>query len=126
MRKLYAALAVAGFVLPMSQFALFVREHGLDAQVFLTLPFANFAASTFAFDLLTSCAVFFVWVYTSRVPHRWLYVAMTLLVGLSFSLPMFLLELQRSNSFTLRSLLPGDDRSTATAPARASRAVGGP
>ncbi|HYC90964.1 MAG TPA: DUF2834 domain-containing protein [Thermoanaerobaculia bacterium] len=95
MRKLYAALAVAGFVLPMSQFALFVRDHGLDLQAFLTLPFANFPASTFAFDLLTSCVVFFVWVYTSRVPHRWLYVAMTLLVGLSFSLPMFLLARKR-------------------------------
>ncbi len=91
MKKLYAALAVAGFVLPMSQFVLFVRDHGFDMRAFLTLSFANAAASTFAFDLLVSCVIFFVFVYRSRVPHRWMYVAMTLLVGLSFSLPMFLL-----------------------------------
>lgn len=89
-KKLYAALAAAGFILPMSQFALFVRDHGFDPIAFLTLPFANAAASMFAFDLFVSCVVFWTWVYTQRVPHRWLYVAMTLLVGLSFALPLFL------------------------------------
>lgn len=97
MKNLYAALAVAGFLLPMSQFALFVRDHGLDVNAFLTLPFANFAASTFAFDLLASCVIFWVFVYRSRVAHRWQYVAMTLLVGLSFALPMFLLALERQS-----------------------------
>jgi Terpene cyclase DEP1 len=91
MKRLYAALAVAGFVLPMSQFALFVRDHGFDLRAFLTLPFANSAASTLTVDLLVSCAVFFAFVYASPVRHRWAYVAMTLLVGLSFALPMFLL-----------------------------------
>ena len=95
MKKLYAALAVAGFLLPMSQFALFVRDHGLDAVAFLTLPFANFAASMFACDLLVSCVVFWVFVHQSRVPRRWMYVVMTLLVGLSFALPMFLLARER-------------------------------
>ena len=90
MKKLYAALAVAGFLLPMSQFVEFVREHGFDAAAFLTLPFANAAASVFAFDLLVSCVVFFTFVFTSNVPRKWSYVAMTLLVGLSFALPMFL------------------------------------
>ena len=123
MKKLYAALAVAGFVLPMSQFALFVRDHGLDLRTFLTLNFANAAASTFAFDLLVSCLIFFVFVYRSNVPHRWMYVAMTLLVGLSFSLPMFLLALD-PNTSALRSLLRGDDGSTAAAPARSPRTVG--
>ena len=90
MKKLYAALAVAGFILPMSQFALFVRDHGFDVLAFLTLPFANAAASMFAFDLLVSCVVFWTFVFTSNVPRKWSYVAMTLLVGLSFALPMFL------------------------------------
>jgi hypothetical protein len=123
MRKLYAALAVAGFVLPMSQFVPFVREHGFDAGAFLTLPFANAVASMFAFDLLASCAAFWVLVYVSRVPHRWMYVAMTLLVGLSFALPMFLLALD-PNTSTLRSLLRGDDGSSPAAPARTPRTVG--
>jgi hypothetical protein len=123
MKKLYAALAVAGFVLPMSQFALFVRDRGLDVRAFLTLPFANAASSMFAFDLLVSCAVFWAFVYASRVPHRWLYVAMTLLVGLSFALPMFLLALD-PNTSALRSLLRSDDGSNPAAPARSPRTVG--
>jgi hypothetical protein len=108
MKKLYAALAVAGFVLPMSQFALFVRDRGFDLGAFLTLPFANFASSTFAFDLVVSCAVFFAFVYASPVRHRWIYVAMTLLVGLSFALPMFLLaryaEAPAANGLTSASM----------------------
>jgi hypothetical protein len=90
MKKIYALLAAAGFLLPMSQLALFVRDFGFDPAAFLALPFANAVASTFAVDLLVSCVVFWTWVYTQRVPHRWLYVVMTLLVGLSFALPMFL------------------------------------
>ena len=97
MKKIYAALAVAGFLLPMSPFALFVRDHGLDLRAFVTQIFANYAASTFAYDLLFSCVIFWVVLYRSRVPHRWLYVAMTLLVGLSFSLPMFLFARERQS-----------------------------
>ena len=124
MKKLYAALAVAGFVLPMSQFALFVRDHGLDLSAFMSQTFANHAASTFGADLLVSCAIFWVFVYTSRVRHRWMYVAMTLLVGLSFALPMFLLALE-PNTSALRSLLPGDDtRRAAATTARAPGTVG--
>ena len=123
MRKLYAALAAAGFLLPMSQLALFVRDHGLDLRAFLTLPFANYAASTFAFDLLISCAVFWIVVYRSRVAHRWLYVAMTLLVGLSFALPMFLFA-RESEQFAATLPHTGDDLRSAAAAARAPRPVG--
>ena len=97
MRKLYAALAVAGFILPLSQLVPFVRE-GLGLGAFFTLPFVNPVSTMFAFDLLVSCAVFWAFVYSQRVPHRWLYVAFTLLVGLSFALPMFLLARERATA----------------------------
>ena len=94
MKKIYAALSILGFLLPMSQVLPFVRQSGLDLGAFLTLPFANPVSTMFTFDLLVSCAVFwtFVWVEGRRqgVPHRWVYVALTLLVGLSFALPLFL------------------------------------
>ena len=95
MRKIYAALAVAGFILPLSQLVPFVRE-GLGLGAFFTLPFVNPVSTMFAFDLLVSCAVFWAFVYAQPVPHRWLYVAFTLLVGLSFALPMFLLARERA------------------------------
>ena len=92
MKKVYAALAVPGFLLPVWQFALFVRDSGLDLGAFLSQPFVNAASSMFTLDLLISCAVFWAFVFTAKgIRHRWLYVALTLLVGLSFALPMFLI-----------------------------------
>jgi len=117
-------LAVLGFLLPLAQFARFVRDHGLDLRAFFTLPFANPAAAMFATDLLISCVVFWMFVYASRVRHRWLYVAMTLLVGLSFALPMFLIALAKTEPFGATLPLTSDDGSRAAAPARASRPVG--
>ena len=97
MKKLYAALAVLGFVLPMSQMLPFVRQSGFDVLSFLTQPFVNPVSSMFAFDLLVSCLVFWTFVFMDgKVRHRWLYVVMTLLVGLSFALPMFLLARERT------------------------------
>jgi Terpene cyclase DEP1 len=90
MKKIYLALAILGFILPMSQLVPFVREHGPDLGAFLTLPFANAVSSMFTLDLLASCAAFWAFVFASPVPRRWLYVALTLLVGLSFALPLFL------------------------------------
>jgi len=92
MKKLYAALAVPGFLLPVWQFVLFVRDSGLDAGAFFRQPFVNAVSSMLTFDLLISCAAFWVFVFAAKgIRHRWLYVALTLLVGLSFALPLFLI-----------------------------------
>lgn len=97
MKRLYAALAVPGFLLPMSQLLPFVRQSGFDVMAFMTQPFVNPASSMFAFDLLVSCLVFWTFAFMEgQVRHRWLYVALTLLVGLSFALPMFLLARERA------------------------------
>lgn len=99
MRKLYAALAIPGFLLPMSQLVPFVRAQGLDLGAFLTLPFANPASTMFAFDLLVSCAVFWAFLYAQpHVPRRWVYVVLTLGVGLSFALPLFLFARERARA----------------------------
>ncbi|HUR80866.1 MAG TPA: DUF2834 domain-containing protein [Thermoanaerobaculia bacterium] len=117
-------LAVLGFLLPLAQFARFVRDHGLDVKAFLTLPFANPAAAMFSTDLLISCVVFWLFVYASRVRRPWLYVVMTLLVGLSFALPMFVIAFAKSEHFGATLPLTSDDGQRAAAPARASGPVG--
>lgn len=97
MKKLYVALAVLGFDLPMSQLLPLFRQSGFDVLSFLTQPFVNPVSSMFAFDLLVSCLAFWTFVFVDgKVRHRWLYVVMTLLVGLSFALPMFLLARERT------------------------------
>ncbi len=92
MKPVYIALAVVGFLLPLSQLP------GLHPTTFFPQAFANPVASMFTFDLLISCLAFWVVLFTQqRVRHRWVYVVMTLLVGLSFALPMFLLARERAS-----------------------------
>jgi hypothetical protein len=93
MKTLYAVLAVPGFLLPLSQ--LF---RPFDLPAFLTLPFVNPISTMFAFDLIVSCLVFWMFVVAERrhVRRPWLYIALTLLVGLSFALPMFMLARERA------------------------------
>ena len=94
MKTVYAVLAIPGFLLPLSQ--LF---RGIHPATFLTQLFANPVSSMFALDLIVSCIVFWAFVYAESrrvgVRHAWLYVAFTLLVGLSFALPMFMLARER-------------------------------
>jgi hypothetical protein len=92
MKKIYAALAVPGFLLPFWQFIVFVRGYGFDPGAFFSQPFVNAVSSMLTFDLLISCAVFWTFIFAERRVRRpWLYVALTLMIGLSFALPMFLL-----------------------------------
>lgn len=90
MKRIYAALAVPGFLLPLSQ----LLRPGFDLAPLWRAPIA----SMFSLDLIVSCIAFWAFVYaTNRVKHRWIYVAMTLLVGLSFALPMFLWARERAS-----------------------------
>ena len=95
MTKVLAALAVVGFLLPVSQFVPFFRNPDLASL------FATPITTMFTLDLLVSCTAFWVFAYVDGarrgVRHRWMYVAMTLLVGLSFALPMYLLARERTN-----------------------------
>jgi hypothetical protein len=52
MKRTYLALAVAGTLLPYSQFVPFVREHGLDVQLFFAQLFANRISAFFALDVI--------------------------------------------------------------------------
>jgi hypothetical protein len=93
-KHLYVALCFIGTVLPYSQFIPFLREHGLDLQLFLTQLFATRIAAFFAWDVMVSSVVLWVFVATEgrrlRLSHRWVPMAATLLVGVSLGLPLFL------------------------------------
>lgn len=92
MKPIYIALAVIGFFLPLSQIP------GMNLDTFFQQAFANRVSTMISFDLLISSLVFWIFLFRQQaVRHRWAYVAMTLLVGLSFSLPMFLLARERAS-----------------------------
>jgi hypothetical protein len=94
MKRTYLALAVAGTLLPYSQFLPFVREHGLDVRLFFTQLFANHISAFFALDVIVSAFVLWVFVFAegrrAGVRHLWLPVVASLLVGVSCGLPLFL------------------------------------
>lgn len=93
-KYLYLVLAIAGTVLPYSQFIPFVREHGLDPRLFLEQLFINRISGFFAWDVIVSSVVLWVLVLSdgprSGVRHLWAPIVANLAVGVSLGLPLFL------------------------------------
>jgi hypothetical protein len=85
---------VLGLLLPYSQFVPWLLEHGLNITLFLRELFANRISAFFAIDLIVSALVL-IWFVQSegkrlRVRLVWLPIVGTLVVGVSFGLPLFL------------------------------------
>jgi hypothetical protein len=90
----YLFLAVAGTVIPFSQFIPWVSEHGLDAKGFALELFSTRIGAFFGLDVLISAVVLLAFIRVegrrAHVPRLWMPVAATCLVGVSCGLPLFL------------------------------------
>jgi hypothetical protein len=90
-KNVFLILTIVGFIAPY-YFFLQVREFDLNAL------FQQFTASKIlsgiAMDLLISVIVFWFFLFTEakklNMRNAWVYSLATLLVGLSFALPLFL------------------------------------
>jgi hypothetical protein len=93
-KHVYLVLCVAGILLPYSQFIPFLREHGLDLNLFLAQLFANRVSGFFGMDVIVSSLV--LWVFVSVDGRRygvrplWAPILANLAVGVSLGLPLFL------------------------------------
>jgi hypothetical protein len=103
-RHLYLVFCLVGFVLPYSQFILWIIEHRmLNMSMFMRDLFANRIAAFFALDVIMSAIVLLSFIQSegTRLRMRFLWVPMlgTVFVGVSLGLPLFLylrqLELDR-------------------------------
>ena len=94
MQIIYLILAILGFALPYSQLIPFFADNGFNLSLFWSQLFANRISTDFAFDLLVSSVVFWIFVYKEgtrlNIKNIWVYVVLNLVVGLSFALPLFL------------------------------------
>lgn len=114
--NLYLLLCVAGTVLPYSQLIPFVRENGLDLRVFFAQLFATRIGAFFAWDVIVSSVVLWVFVEGRRegVKALWAPVAANLAVGVSLGLPLFLYLRERRKEARGSSRMPngasGDSR----------------
>ena len=93
-RYTYLALAVIGFIFPYAEFVPFLWAHGPDWQLFSADLFASRASRFFAWDVFVSALALFLFIYSDGrqlgMRHLWVPIAGTLLVGVSFGLPLFL------------------------------------
>jgi hypothetical protein len=93
-KTLYLWLCFAGTILPLSQFLPFLREHGLDARIFVKQLFASRISGFFAMDVLVSSVVLWVLVFVegrrTGMKHLWAPVVANLAVGVSLGMPLFL------------------------------------
>ncbi len=102
-KHLYLMLAVVGTVLPLSQLLPFLRDHGLNASVFVQQLFSTPVSAFFGLDVLVSAIALWFFVYFEgrriSIPYRWAPVLATIVVGVSLGLPLFLylraLQLER-------------------------------
>jgi hypothetical protein len=90
-KNIFLVLAIIGFIAPY-YFFLQVREFDLNV---LFQQFSGSALlSGIAMDLLVSVTVYWFFMFTEAkkldMKNAWVYLLVTMLVGLSFSLPLFL------------------------------------
>jgi hypothetical protein len=93
-RHFYLICCVLGLLLPYSQFVPWLLEHGLNVALFGRELFANRISAFFAMDVIVS-AIVLIWFIQDegkrlRVRLLWLPTVGTLVVGVSFGLPLFL------------------------------------
>ena len=93
-RHFYLICCLLGLVLPYAQLVPWLLEHGLNVALLVRELFANRISAFFAMDVIVS-AIVLIWFIQSegkrlRVRLLWLPTVGTLLVGVSFGLPLFL------------------------------------
>ena len=96
----YLGLCILGTILPLAAFLPFLRRHGLDIGEFLDQLFATPVSGFFAWDVIVSSLVLWVFVLLEgrrlAMARLWAPIAANLLVGVSLGLPLFLYLRERS------------------------------
>jgi hypothetical protein len=94
MRWVYLFLAVLGTVLPYSQFAPWLAEHGVNVRLLFTELFLGRISAFFGLDALVSALVLLVFIFSEGARRKigvlWLPVAATCVIGVSCGFPLFL------------------------------------
>ena len=93
--KLYLGLAVIGAILPYVSLGPWLFANGLSISQFASDFFANRISTAFGFDVIISAVVLIIFALTERprIGHirSMVVVVGTVLVGVSFGLPLLLL-----------------------------------
>lgn len=92
--RLFLIAAVVGCVLPLRYFVRFLLTEGLNVPLFVHQLFQSDVSAFFAMDVFLSALTLLLFVFIEgrrrRMRALWVYVLCTMLVGVSFALPLFL------------------------------------
>ena len=98
--NIYAGLAVAGAILPYSNFIPWLAANGVDARLFVSELFSTGPASIFALDVLLSAGIFIIFMIAEGrrlgMRHLWLPPLAVFVFGLCCGLPLFLAMRERA------------------------------
>ena len=98
--RLLLALTVAGLVVPNVCLVLFFAEDGFDTASYFSLWTASIPSTQLLVDLAIASLAFFAWAAVegprAGIRRWWVCIPATLLVGLCFGLPLFLLMRERA------------------------------
>ena len=93
-------LTILGFIVPNTMVAVFFLDHGLDPTGYLSRWVESLPAAQLAADLTIAFVAFALWAaWEGRrigMSAWWLPIPASLLVGLCFALPLFLLLRERA------------------------------
>jgi len=93
-KNIFLILAIIGFIAPYYFISAFLIDNSFDSVLLFQQMFLNEGTTAFAADLLVSVIAFWVFLFIEanrlKMKNAWLYVLATMLVGLSFALPLFL------------------------------------
>lgn len=103
---IYAVLAIAGTVLPLSEFIPWVLKNGPDVELFFSDLFSNHIGGFFGWDVIVSSGVLLVFILSEGrrlgIRKLWFPILGALTVGVSLGLPLFLLIRERHLSHAAR------------------------
>lgn len=91
-KTVYLILCALGVLLPYSQAAPWLAEHGLDLPLFFRQLFENRVGAFFGLDVLVSAAALLVFAWGERARGRavWPVALAVAAVGVSLGLPLLL------------------------------------
>jgi hypothetical protein len=98
--RLLLVLTVVGFIVPNVLLGIFIADEGFDVSGYFSLWTDSTPSTQLTLDLSIAALAFLVWAALegprSRVGYWWVVYPATLLVGLCFGLPLFLLLRERA------------------------------
>ena len=93
-KNIYLILSLLGLLVPYWFFFQFFKANGFNIGLLIQQALANPVSIAFTVDLVLSIIVFWIYMFSEAIKlqmkNAWLYLLVSLTIGLSFALPLFL------------------------------------